>query len=187
MELLELAQEELLRSNVDTKHPFRYFTLGTLDLNTNIPELRTVVKRGITNNFDLLFYTDTRSPKVEQIRLSPNVTAHFYDPEKMLQIRLKGKAEILSTDGLFYIEKLHSVQASRSKNDYMSLEAPGSVLLREGTNHSAVAVEYGEKLYFSVVRIHSFYLDVLLLDQAGHKRAGYRKIGETWQEYQLVP
>ena len=42
MILFDLAKAELIRSNADRRHPFRYLSLATHGV---YPEIRTVVKR----------------------------------------------------------------------------------------------------------------------------------------------
>lgn len=182
--LLEFAKQELIRSNADRRHPFRYFTLGTIDTFTNTPELRTVVKRHFNSDFEVFFFTDTRSPKVAQIKGNQNISAHFYHPKKQLQIRLKGIAELLSEDDVFYQNQLNTIQQSRSINDYMTLEAPGSPLEEANEEKS---IKYGTALYFTVIRIRPSLLDILQLDRNGHLRATYSKQGEDWEEQLLVP
>ncbi|MFK7970361.1 MAG: pyridoxamine 5'-phosphate oxidase family protein, partial [Bacteroidia bacterium] len=76
--LLKNAQGELLRANADKRHPFRFFTLATLD---KYPEVRTVVLRKAKPDFDIVLFTDSRSPKVRHIQASPHVSALFYHPK----------------------------------------------------------------------------------------------------------
>ena len=182
--LFELARQELIRSNADRRHPFRYFTFGTIDTATNTPQLRTVVKRHFNSDFEVFFFTDTRSPKVAQIQLNQNVSAHFYHPKKQLQIRLRGMAELLGEADVFYQNQLNSIQQSRSISDYMTAEAPGSPL---EAAEEALAVAYGTEVYFTVIRICPRLLDILQLDRNGHQRAAYSMQDGIWQEQLLVP
>ena len=87
MELFNLAQAELLRSNADRRHPFLYFTLATFG---RYPEARTVVNRHVNAGLSVLLFTDRRTSKVSQARESPRVTALFYHPKKKLQVRMNG-------------------------------------------------------------------------------------------------
>ena len=66
-------KEELQKSLVQKKHPFRYFTLATLGLE-KIPRLRTVVLRKITEELMLTFYTDKRSKKIMHLKENNKVS-----------------------------------------------------------------------------------------------------------------
>lgn len=79
------------------KHPFHRVTLTTVD--GNQPQARTVIVRGFSEkDRSLICHCDARSPKVSQIRDNPNVSWLFYDPEKWMQLRLRGTASVHSND-----------------------------------------------------------------------------------------
>ncbi|PWJ40837.1 pyridoxamine 5'-phosphate oxidase family protein [Sediminitomix flava] len=179
MNLFEEAKQELARSNADRKHPFRFFTLGSYNSDQNFPELRTVVKRGIKDDFSIYFFTDSRSPKVEQLKKHPNVSVLFYHSKKQLQIRIRAKAELIGTDSIFYHEQLERAKQAPSVSDYQSLLSPSSPLSSD--------LKFGEKLHFSLILLHASELDILQLDRAEHQRFLYQKKGDKWIKTRLVP
>ena len=64
-QLLDKIHRELINGYVKKKHPFRYFSLATVE--ENQPMQRTVVLRKVLKDFTLVFFTDSRSAKVEQL------------------------------------------------------------------------------------------------------------------------
>jgi len=178
MELFLLAQAELLRSNVDRKHPFNYFWVTTLDY---FPEVRTVVLRKAEDDFRLTFFTDSRSPKVEHIQRNPRVSALFYHPRKKLQLRIKGEAKVWTSSGEKHREFKRRVEQSGSLKDYTTNQAPGTPLREEGLPES------GTEIYFAVVEIESILLDILQLGSENHQRAQYQKENQEWKEQKVVP
>jgi pyridoxine/pyridoxamine 5'-phosphate oxidase len=62
---------------------------------------RTVVLRNVqTDRASLLFHTDKRSPKVQQIEADPNVSLLFYDHDLAAQLQIEGTANIHQNDDL---------------------------------------------------------------------------------------
>jgi pyridoxamine 5'-phosphate oxidase len=177
MNLLETAKTELFRSNADRKHPFRLMYLATRGA---YPEVRTVVKRHIDQELRVLFYTDQRSPKVQQIQHDPRVSLLFYHPRKQLQVRIRGEASLL-TAGSEYEARLQQIKQSPGLKDYTTGAAPGS-LLQEGT-----AFGENDEIHFAMVKIHPHLIDVLQLAPKGHQRAEYQWQNDQWAERRLVP
>ncbi|MEL6675374.1 MAG: pyridoxamine 5'-phosphate oxidase family protein [Bacteroidota bacterium] len=173
--LWPLAKAELMRANADRKHPFRYFTLGTLG--ETYPELRTVVNRGISAELILRCYTDSRTPKVAQLRQHSEVSALFYHPKKQLQVRIKGQARLVESGEAF--EQIKSrLAAGPSARDYQTQRPPGSAWQEDAL---------GEHLYFCLVEIIPDEIDLLQLRREGHLRSSLRRHEDGWEEIPLVP
>ncbi|MEZ5040023.1 MAG: pyridoxamine 5'-phosphate oxidase family protein [Saprospiraceae bacterium] len=178
MELFALAKSELLNSNADRHHPFRYFSLGTI---SDYPEVRMVVKRKVEQDLTLTFFTDTRSPKVKQIQQNGRVSALFYHPEKKLQIRMNGEAQLLAAEEVTLQQFLRQIKQSTSLKDYMTVNAPGSALEEEAK------VLFGSQVHFSAITIKPVYIDVLQLGIEGHLRSAYSLVEGSWSELKMVP
>ncbi|MCI5081664.1 MAG: pyridoxamine 5'-phosphate oxidase family protein [Saprospiraceae bacterium] len=178
MSLLDLAKAELLRSNADKRHPFRYFTLGTL---SEYPELRTVVKRKTENELETILFTDSRTPKVEQIRQNNKVSLHFYHPKKKLQIRINGQAELIEEGHTDYDEFYNQIKSAPSLKDYTTQKRPGTEVKEESQ------ILFGDDIHFIAIRVHPEYLDILQLGSDHHQRSAYFKNGREWEEKVLVP
>jgi len=176
-QLFKLAKEEFIRSNVDRKHPFRYFTLATF---AAYPEIRTVVKREINKDLNIVFFTDSRSPKVFEIEKNNRISALFYHSKKQLQIRIKGEAQFIKENEKDFQKYLNIVQAGNSTQDYTTLQSPSTPILEK--------LAFGEKLYFLPIKIIPKILDILLLSPSGHQRAKYTlNQNNEWLEQKLVP
>ena len=179
LHLLTTAKKELLRSNADRRHPFRWFILGTRAQDGQ-PALRTVIKREMDADWDVLVYTDERSGKVGQIKAGPEISALFYHPKKQLQIRYRGQAELIPQQTELYQEHLQRVKSSGRLQDYSSIHPPGSPLPEK-------EVEYGEDLHFCLIRLQVEKLDILQLDRRQHRRARYVLNANHWEETLLTP
>lgn len=175
-DLLSLAQAELKRGKVDNKHPFRFCWLATLG---KYPEIRTVVNRGLSVDWTLSVYTDSRSPKVEQIRQQPAVSVLFYHPKKQLQLRAYGEAQLPAPGSAPYEEHLARCSQGPSLRDYTTEQAPGSPL--------AAPLTFTEELHFQLIQLPIIEIDVLLLNREGHRRSRYRQVMGSWQAQALVP
>ncbi|NET33229.1 MAG: hypothetical protein F6K19_14615 [Cyanothece sp. SIO1E1] len=180
MDLLELARAELLRSNADRKHPFRLMYLSTTG---EYPETRTVVKRKATPDFSITFFTDSRSPKVSQIRANPKSSVLFYHPKKKLQIRLYGQAHLIDEGHGDFDRYLQSVKESPSLKDYTTLHAPGDPL----TAGPEASVLFGDDIHFIAIEVKPEKLDILLLGRENHTRSLYVERKGEWHQQPLVP
>lgn len=178
MELFELAKAQLTRSNADRRHPFRYCYVAT---SGDFPELRMVVKRNFGPDWSVLFFTDARTPKVEQIRNEDRVSVLFYDDKKLLQIRMKGRAVLIDEEHEDYGRYVDQVNASPAQSDYKSIQAPGTEVSGEKD------IKWGDALHFMAIRIEPDYLDILKLGKEQHTRRAYVRDGAEWQEKILVP
>ena len=87
---------ELMRSNVDRKHPFRNCVLATV-FKEKVNQ-RTVIHRKFYHNNTSLIYTDSRSKKVKQLEANPISSLLFYDTKKQLQVSVAGLISIHDND-----------------------------------------------------------------------------------------
>jgi pyridoxine/pyridoxamine 5'-phosphate oxidase len=178
MSLFQLAKTELLRANADRKHPFRTFWLGTFG---TFPEVRTVVKRKTYPDLRTLFFTDSRSPKVQQMLTNPKVTALFYHPKKKLQVRVKGEACLVDPAGKEFEALLDRLRQSPAIKDYTTLHAPGTEITEAETSL------FDEQVHFAAVEVKPLEIDILLLGEHTHERMRYTLEAGAWQEISLVP
>ncbi len=171
--------DELQKGISEHGHPFRYATLGTVGLD-KIARLRTVVIRDFTHNQNVVFYTDKRSKKVTHIKENPNVSLLFYHPEKLLQIRIEGLAQI-STEKK-ELEKYWDNIQPNSKKDYTTLHAPGSTIKNPDQ------IEYlNENHHFCVVTIVPYKIEYLKLKRPNHLRVRFSNNEDMWVSEFLVP
>ena len=180
MNLLEVAKQELIRSNRDYRHPFNLMTLATIDAKTGYPKVRTVVMRHIDSLLNVLFYSDSRSPKVAQIEKNNLTSLIWYHPKRKLQVRMDCIAHIVEEKSQLYKDHLLKVKHSKSVLDYKSSLAPGTEL-------NGLEVKHRDEIHFSLIQLNPTLIDILQLSNEGHQRSLYINANEQWQESLLVP
>ncbi|MEM7186669.1 MAG: pyridoxamine 5'-phosphate oxidase family protein [Bacteroidota bacterium] len=179
MNLLPFVKAELQSSNTRKDHPFRYFYFSTLD---TYPETRMVVSRGVSQELEVIFYTDSRTPKVDQIRKNDKVSALFYHPAKQLQLRMNGKAHLIDKNDPSYAQHLNMVKSNANwKQDYASQPVPGVPRKDEGT------IIYGNTIHLLVIKIEPIELDIVLLGEQQHHRSKCTLKNGVWEETGVVP
>jgi hypothetical protein len=179
MNLLPYAKAEMQLSTTETGHPFRYFYLSTFGA---YPETRMVVNRGATQDLEITFFTDSRTPKVEQIRENPKVSALFYHPNKRLQVRLYGTASLITRRDVGYDSYLKQVMSNADwTKDYGSVNIPGAPKKDEAT------IIYGNTINLTVVKIQPIKLDIVLLGVKQHHRSKCKLVQGMWTETVVVP
>ncbi|MEM8889492.1 MAG: pyridoxamine 5'-phosphate oxidase family protein, partial [Bacteroidota bacterium] len=97
-QIRQAMQREFRRAVKDKKHPFRLAVLGSQK--SEGIGLRYVVLREYTEDDRMLFYTDSRSPKVHELQEAATSSLLFYHPQKGVQIRIEGKMEVHYKDVL---------------------------------------------------------------------------------------
>lgn len=172
-------KEELQKGTFEKDHPFRYCTLGTVGLGTTA-RLRTIVSRRVSEDLKLIFYTDKRSKKIAHIAENSAVSLLFYDPKKLLQVKVEGRATIISdTEEL---QRYWSGIQPASRKDYTTTSTPGSPISNPD------AVEYLEhKNYFRIVEIEPSKIEYLKLKRPNHLRVLFSKDDGDWGGDFLVP
>lgn len=177
-QFLEEARQELVNGHAKKRHPFRYFTFATVANGT--PKQRTVVLRKTLVDLSLVFYTDRRTQKLKEIQNTPECSALFYHPKKLLQLRIEGTAQLI-TDKEQIASYWHTVQAS-SRNDYTINIAPGTPIKNPDEVHYNT-----EGNYFCPVKIVPHTIEYLRLKRPNHLRVLYSRIDDDWSGEFLVP
>ena len=176
-QLLDKIHRELINGCVKKKHPFRYFSLATVE--ENQPIQRTVVLRKVLKDFTLVFFTDSRSAKVEQLLKNSNSSALFYHPKQMVQLRLNGKSEFVESD--VNSDLWNNIQGN-ARRDYTTKYKPGSPL------KSPDCLLYDDaNNYFKVVHFVPESLEFLQLKRPNHLRLCYRRCNGHWEGEFMVP
>jgi len=174
----EQLKTELFNGIYKKGHPFRYFTLATI--NDGKPKQRTVVLRKIAADLKFTFYTDFRSPKITQLQTNQNVSMLFYHSKKQIQLKIEGKATII--DDKEEINKYWHGIPTHARKDYTTNKAPGSTI--ENTN----AISYLDQAHnFCIVEIEAESIEYLKLQQPKHERILFTKTDEKWLGELLVP
>jgi pyridoxamine 5'-phosphate oxidase len=175
MDISTYSWQQLARASKDIKHPWR-----TAVVANNVEQRvlqRTVVLRDVDVNMRILrFYTDARSAKVQPIPEKSTFSWLFYDPDRLIQLRLQSTANLLGPDRL---SELWSQFDEKAKRDYAAVEAPGTTLSQEETypKFKGTIDLIHARTNFCVLDCEVTSMDVLQLHKTGHRRASF-----TWEE-----
>ncbi|RAP31857.1 hypothetical protein DID75_05750 [Candidatus Marinamargulisbacteria bacterium SCGC AG-410-N11] len=160
---------KLMDIGVDSsRHPFHqcYFASH----NKSDIELRTVVlRRWNLNRRSIIFHTDIRSPKVEQVRSNPSTSLLFYSKEDLLQVRFKAKSHIHTNNRLSAF--MFSKTTKNQQQCYKSINAPSTKISKE--NHLSGANLKNPINNFSVCVSNFNQMEVLFLNHKKHIRILY--------------
>ncbi len=151
---LENTWNELNNAITIKDHPFRFCTLATR-VDKNELKQRILVLRAITDENTLIFYTDFRSNKVSQILQNSTGSILFYNPEKSLQLSLKGKLSI-NTKGSLWEAHVKKIE-NKAKDDYNTVQPPGSIL------ENSTDLERYSRLNFCVLEFKIKTIDYLAI------------------------
>lgn len=160
-------------------HPFRVCSLATHDPQGGVRQ-RIVILREITEQKSLLFYTDIRSGKINQIRNNSEASALFYNPTNHLQIFIYGKMEIHCDDEIW---EDHFVKIDgKAINDYNTKFPPGKMI------KNPVEIIRTNDLNFAVLELIPDKIEYLKLKaELNRLRALFKKTENEWEKTYLVP
>jgi hypothetical protein len=176
IESLHLLQracwEELTRASHEREHGWRIMTLATVE--SGRAEARSVTLREAYAATDrLVFFTDDRSPKLQQIQTHPQGTLLAWCPRLSWQIRLR-VALSRETDPHLALSRWARLRLSPAAQDYLSPLAPGEPL------SEIASEERGSREHFAMVNAQVESLDWLELHPDGHRRALFDAEGGRW-------
>lgn len=178
-DLFKETWRELESGATSNDHSFSRCSLGTLESTEKVGQ-RTVNLREVTKNKTLLFYTDVRSAKVEQLEQRPLASALFYNPIINLQVTISGKVKIHTDDELWQDHRMKI--EGRAVNDYNTKSAPGKKI------KNPVDVQRTTELNFAVLELIPENIEYLKLRvEPNRLRALFKKNGENWDMTFLVP
>jgi pyridoxamine 5'-phosphate oxidase len=156
----------------DDTHPWRTLVLATADgerADARIVILREADAAART----LVFFTDSRSPKIDQLRARPSGTLVAWSREHAWQLRIAVALEAF-TDGLEVSSRWARLKLSPAARDYLSPLPPGSPVDRHA------APDRASREHFAVVRAKVEAIDWLELHADGHRRARFDATGGRW-------
>lgn len=151
-----------------------------------------VLREADASTHTLTFYTDHRSPKVEQLKLNGQVTVILYSDEEKLQLTLKGQAHVHCQNELS--QQHWKKSGYKGRRSYLAQPSPSTIIEEpaDGLDHikGKEFDEHDPAGYenFAVVTITANYLEYLKLNREGNRRAKFTfdENGE-WLGKWLVP
>jgi len=163
--------QELAEAATDRQHEWRTMALATID--GTQAEVRSVVLRDVDiAKRRLVFFTDSRSQKVAQLRAQPRASLLLWSQRMSWQLRLRAHF-VVEVDGLEVSSRWARLKLSPAAQDYLSPLAPGTPIERWEVNRSS-------REHFAVVTAQVVELDWLELHAEGHRRARFDAQGGTW-------
>jgi len=181
--------ERLGQAAKDRKSPMHVPAVVTSDVDARIMVLREFDSDAWT----LRFHTDTRAPKVAAIESDPRMSVLFYDQSSKIQIRAKGRGEILRDApvtqrawdaGDNFARRCYLGEGPGKSSEIPVTGLPAEFEGVEPTDEQLVPARQN----FSVLRIHLEKLDWLYLAHTGHMRAQFeRSAGGSWEGAWVSP
>lgn len=164
--------------------PFTLGYLGTV-ASGGQPRVRAVILRAVDERRGAVaFATDSRTAKVGELAKNARAALTFYDPERDVQLRLDGRAEIV-TDSAVRREVWEKLGAA-SKRLYDKPEVPGT-LLAEGVSDGRGTGDEAAFERFAWVRVTVDAIDAVDLSGAEHIRCRHTRGVDSWVSERLVP
>jgi hypothetical protein len=191
-EALKLSWDLLEKATHRPRDPF--YTPAIATVAGDRADLRTVVLRKVSRKERTLwFFSDIRAGKISEIRQTASVGWLFWNPRKLLQLRIRSKAVIHHMDQLAQDqwEKVPPV----SRMNYSALIAPGTEapadaqiypVAEQGADSMGKALDEAQK-HFALVNCQVDHIDVLHLHPEGHQRLELVWKGGEWKGSWLVP
>ena len=163
---------------LSSKHSFHNPILGTI--NDDFAEIRTVVLRKVIPiEKCLIFHSDYRSPKIQQIKKNNHVSWLFYDAKARIQIRLKAEASLHHLDDVALsrwkdsrLESRRCYLVSPAPSTYIGFPDDGLPKNMEIKDLTEENVAEGFQ-NFVVVKTVVTAIDWLFLNHSGHRRAQF--------------
>jgi pyridoxine/pyridoxamine 5'-phosphate oxidase len=169
----------LVRASRDRKSAWRTPVLATVGLD-GAPRARVLVLRRVEPEAGVLWlHTDRRAAKWAELSADPRVALTFWDPRRVLQLRMEGRAR-LEEDAAVLVEAWARVPEG-SRRNYATADAPGSPRLGD------VAHVPDGRPNFAMVAIRAERLDWLWLGPVAHQRGESRRVETGWESRALIP
>ena len=160
------------------RHPMRAPTVITTA--NNIPNARTMILREVLPN-ELIFFTDKRSPKIQDVQSNPHTTIHSYDAKRRMQIRIRAQTFIVKEHAQW--NRWRSMGLNRFQ-DYGSYLPPGTPVQ---DNNIPLATLETARENFCVLQAVVSDIELLKLSRDGHQRVEWKRQDGSWLLFRLVP
>ena len=181
-------EARLMRAASDRRSPMHVPAVVTSDV-----DARGMVLRGFDPEAgSLRFHTDVRAPKVAAIQADPRMAVLLYDKQDKVQIRLRGKGEVLSddpradaawTESDNFARRCYLGEAPGAVNETPTSGLPSAFEGVEPEDHELIPARPN----FAIVLITLTEVDWFYLAHTGHVRARFERHGAGWRGHWLAP
>ncbi|PPF43107.1 hypothetical protein C5B85_14210 [Pseudoclavibacter sp. AY1F1] len=177
-----------------TRTAFTLGYLGTADVDGQ-PHVRAVIVRAVDAETGTVFFsTHSLSAKIGQLERNPLVAVTFYDAEADVQLRLEGRAEVVTDESTR--RATWASFGAGTRQLFASPLRPGSPLPRAdaradgGSSANASgdarddAAGYAR---FAWVAVHVNDIDAIDLSADEHLRCRFTRVDGGWDTTRIVP
>jgi pyridoxamine 5'-phosphate oxidase len=165
--LIQQCRTNLSEAGENPQHPWRLFTAANVDQD-GFPQNRYVVLRKV-NSTEIMFFTDQRSAKVNDLKINPMMSLCFFNPDSGLQLAITAKATLHNQDAI--AEAFWANTPEHSRKCYQMNNDPGSIIPAPFVLNPDELTEEDAYKAFTVVKCQSVFWDILLLKKEGNQRA----------------
>lgn len=175
----------LVNGAVKSRDPFHTPAVATI--NNGEVHMRTVVLRRALPLIKVLrFHTDIRSNKWKELESTPAISLLFYDASSRIQLRVKGKVTLHYNDAITLEAWKNTNLSSRrcyltpfTPSSFSETPTSGLPVEIEQENFTLEESEAG-KQYFGIVSTQVESIEWLWLNHAGHRRAFFDYVNESY-------
>jgi pyridoxamine 5'-phosphate oxidase len=167
--LIARVWQELTRATKDRHHDWKTPAFASIGLDGN-PQARTIVLRNANKElWTLSAYTDLRSTKCQELEKHGLAQLVFWSKKLRWQLRVSVNVSIHAEGNL--VESVWtSVSQSNSSKDYLSNQAPGSLINFDKANEAHL-LKAPVRHNLAVLSFQVISMDWLALGKDFHRRA----------------
>jgi pyridoxamine 5'-phosphate oxidase len=191
-EIWDRINQEMKKGADSSKHEFHAFCIA--NVNGLYPESRIVtLRRFDPEKMQIIFHTDIRSPKYNQLKVNSRTISVFYS--KLLKMQLKFKANAILHYFNDFMAQRWNETTLQSRRTYLKKHPPGTIITKDDVildpkfafktpeDHQS---EIGFK-NFAVVELLFYSLEILLLNPCGNECFKFEWEGDKRNFHHLAP
>lgn len=189
---LDTAWRLLAEAAIDRHSPMHTLVVAGID-EAGLPDARTMVLRAVDRAARTLrFHTDARSSKCAALD-GARVSVLAYHPGEAIQLRIAGRARIITTGP--EVDRVWAASTPFARRIYLVTAAPGTALPAPASGLPAWAEGHRPtetelvpaRANFAMLYIDVAAIDWLHLAHGGHRRARLSSNDAGWSGAWLVP
>lgn len=183
--VLTQTWNELDKGSSDSRHPFRYFSLATVNT-TGRPNIRMVILREIAQNWSTVIYTDARTSKVEELKSLDQAALLFWHSHHKVQVSMQVQVELHQNDETaeqFWAKDVHGP----ARRAYAPLVVPGTAIDSPEEAHKWPDELNAE--HFCVLECIPFEMQILQISGKEHRRLKFQRDDKSqlWEAQWIAP
>lgn len=182
----KLVIDELTKGSSDSRHPFRYVSMATLDIQKKEPSSRMLILREVQEQEIIILYTDIRTDKVHELKSCNKAALLFWHDHHKVQASFKCEVSLHHQDEVsrqYWTGDVHGA----AQKAYTPEVAPGTEIDDPKQAHRWPD-EYSDE-YFCVLECRPYEMQILQLAGKKHLRLQLVRedIQQDWQGSWIAP